>query len=58
MQKFELKQRVEIVISSEVGEIIGRAEYVARENAYLIRYKSTDGRAIESWWDESALAKS
>lgn len=54
--KFELKQAVTISASGETGEVIGRAEYVHAEASYLVRYKCADGRAVESWWSESALA--
>lgn len=54
--KFELKQTVTIAASGERGEVIGRAEYVTSEPQYLLRYKCADGRAVESWWAESALA--
>lgn len=54
--KFKLGQQVQIQVSSEAGEIIGRAEYTTTENTYNLRYKSADGRAVQAWWDESALA--
>ena len=54
--KFELKQTVTISASGEVGEVIGRAEYTTSEPQYMLRYKSADGRAVEAWWAESALA--
>jgi hypothetical protein len=54
--KFELMQVVKIAQSGESGSIIGRAEYSATPlKTYLIRYKSGDGRAVESWWTEDAL---
>lgn len=53
--KYELDQTVSIAVSGEIGTIISRAEYVNKEPMYLIRYKCADGRAIEAWWDESAL---
>lgn len=53
--KFELGQQAQIKASSEQGEVIGRAEYLNTENAYLLRYKSGDGRAVEAWWSASAL---
>ena len=56
MWKFELNQQVTISASGEAGEVIGRAEYTTCERNYLIRYKAGDGRAVESWWAESALA--
>ena len=53
--KFILGQQVQIKVSNEQGEVIVRAEYLNSENAYLLRYKSGDGRAVEAWWGESAL---
>lgn len=52
---FDLKSKVKIIVSGEEGEIIGRAEYTYCENQYYIRYKTADGRAIESWWTASAI---
>jgi hypothetical protein len=52
---FQLNEPVVIKASRESGEVIGRADYVASENAYLIRYKAADGRATDQWWGESAL---
>jgi len=54
--KIELKQNVTIVESGEQGTVIGRAEYTTSDPCYLVRYKCADGRAVESWWTESALA--
>lgn len=56
MWKFELKQSVSIAASGESGEVIGRSEYSYAERSYLVRYKAADGRAVESWWTESALS--
>lgn len=56
MFKFELKQQVKITASDESGEVIARAEYSESSPAYLVRYKAADGRAVEQWWNESALA--
>lgn len=53
--KFNLKNRIAIAESGEVGEVIGRAEYSHAENSYLIRYKAANGQAFEAWWTESAL---
>lgn len=52
---FELQQPVVITVSGETGEIIGRAEYTYADPSYCVRYKSADGRAVESWWAEGAL---
>lgn len=53
--KKDLGEVVVISASGESGEVIGRAEYKASEDNYLIRYQAADGRAIEAWWAESAL---
>ncbi len=52
---FKLAQRVVITASGENGMIIGRAEYSSSEPSYLIRYCAADGRAVESWWTQSAI---
>jgi len=54
--RFQLKDLVVITVSGESGEVIGRAEYVSCLPAYLVRYKSADGRAVEAWWTETALS--
>lgn len=53
---YEIGTDVVIDASNEQGQVIGRAEYATCENNYLIRYKSADGRAVESWWGESAIS--
>ena len=53
--KFNLNQEVKITASGESGEVTGRAEWNHAEPSYNIRYKAADGRAVESWWTESAL---
>ncbi len=53
--KFDLKEHVRISCSGESGEIVARAEYITDEDQYYIRYKSSNGRAVENWWAESAL---
>jgi len=53
--EFENGERVIIACSGEQGVIIGRAEYSTSENQYYLRYKAGDGRAVDSWWAESAL---
>jgi hypothetical protein len=52
---FDLEQHAAIIMSGEVGIIVGRAQYTQGENSYLLRYKAADGRAVEAWWPESAL---
>lgn len=55
MFNFRLGLIVKIKCSGEEGEVIGRADYVTSEDHYLIRYKGADGRAVETWWGESAI---
>lgn len=52
----QLGDSVTIACSGESGEIVGRAEYKAQQEAlYLVRYKDGTGCAVERWWPESAL---
>lgn len=53
--KFNLGQSVVIECSGETGQVVGRAEYLSGEQSYQVRYKAADGRAVETWWNESAL---
>ena len=55
MFKFELNQVVKIAVSGEVGHIKGRAEYSDHINAYYVHYKAGDGRAVNSWFDETDI---
>lgn len=54
--KFNLGDLVHINVSNEVGEVIGRADYLDSNNQYQIRYQAGDGRAVEAWWTESAIS--
>lgn len=53
--KFQLNQKVQVGVSGESGDVIGRAEYSKGQNSYLVRYQASDGRAVEAWWSEDAL---
>lgn len=53
---FDLNEPVKLVGSTESGKVIARAEYTNKGNQYLVRYRAADGRLVESWWDEDALA--
>lgn len=55
MFQFELRQRVRLNESDEVGTVIGRAEFTNKQPQYMVRYRAADGRAVESWWDEDAI---
>lgn len=54
--RFELDQAVDIWCSGERGVVIGRAEYRDSADSYLVRYQAADGRAVEAWWSDNALA--
>lgn len=54
---FELGDAVTLIVSGETGKVIGRAQYDNMDDAYLIRYKTADGRATEQWWTQSALTR-
>jgi len=54
---FELGQLVKLQRSDEEGEVVGRAEYVASEPCYWVRYLAGDGRQVEAWWGETAISK-
>lgn len=53
--KFKLNHEVIIEASGECGMVVGRAEYADGKPQYLIRYMAADGRAVQQWWDQSAL---
>ena len=53
---FKLNQNVKIMASGEEGVVIGVATYTYAEPSMLVRYQANDGRAVESWWTQSALA--
>jgi hypothetical protein len=56
MFKYLLNQSVTIQASGEFGVVVARSDSLMGEPQYLLRYKSADGRATETWWTESALA--
>ena len=56
MFKLDIGTPVEITVSGEKGEIIGRAQFASSKDQYFLRYKAGDGRAVESWWEESAIS--
>lgn len=53
--KFALTAKVRLANSSEVGIVIGRAQYVNAQDGYLIRYCAGDNRQTEAWWSEDAI---
>lgn len=53
--KYELNQAVRVAISGEDGYVKARAEYATFANQYLLHYRAADGRAVDSWFDESEL---
>lgn len=53
--KFNLQDKVRLILSEEVGTIEGRGEFTNSDNQYLVRYKAADGRLVEAWWTEAAI---
>ena len=47
---FELGDRVRLIMSKEVGTIIGRAEYEAAPDSFYVLYMAGDGRQVTGWW--------
>jgi len=54
---FQIGSYVELTVSGEFGEVIGRAQYQNAPNCYLVYYKAADGRAVEVWWNEDRLTE-
>ncbi len=54
--KFNLSQEVKIDVSGETGTVIAASVHEQCEDQFNIRYRAADGRAVESWWSESALS--
>lgn len=54
--KHSLGQAVKVTISGESGSVKARAEYNSGPNQYLIHYLAADGRAVDSWFEESELS--
>lgn len=54
---FDLGTTAVIQCSGEHGRVIGVALYEHSEPSVLLRYLAADGRAVESWWTQSALER-
>lgn len=52
---FENGQRVKLMKSGEMGEVIAVADYARRPPLYLVEYVSAHGCQCENWFDEEAL---
>ncbi|CNL62227.1 hypothetical protein OP862_02155 [Yersinia massiliensis] len=55
MFTFNLNQKVEAIVSGEMGHIKARAEYTKNENHYLLHMKAGDGRAVDRWLAEGEI---
>ena len=53
--KFRMHQPVRLPISGEQGVVIGQAHFCNADDQFFVRYKSGDGRCVESWWCQDAL---
>ncbi len=51
---FVVGDEVQIIVSGEVGVIIGRSEWMDRADTYTVRYESA-GVAVEREWAGNAL---
>lgn len=54
--KFNLGQPVVINVSGEQGHVRARSDSLNGSNQYQITYKSAQGLATESWWQEDQLS--
>lgn len=53
--EFALGQHVGINASNEAGMVISRAEHLSGQDQYLLRYRDSNGSAVEKWWGADAL---
>ncbi len=56
--KFDIGSRVALTESggTEEGRVVGQARYEDASDGFLIRYRAGDGRQVELWWNENAIA--
>lgn len=57
MFKFNLGEKVKVLISGEAGYVKGRAEYADGQKQIFIHYKAADGRAVDAWFQEDELGE-
>lgn len=55
MFKFNLAQKVSVIVSGETGHVKGRAEFIPEGDRYFLHMKAADGRAVDCWFDESEI---
>jgi hypothetical protein len=55
MFEFEIGSVVVITASGVTGTVVGRTEYVASENSYLVRYGPAERDPSEAWCSESSI---
>lgn len=53
--KFDLRQKVQIIVSYEIGTVRARGDGVDRPNQYLVEYVNGQNTATEAWWSEDQL---
>ena len=51
----KLNDVVTVTVSGERGHVIGCAQYTNHVPQSLVRYRASDGRAVEAWWDNDAI---
>jgi len=59
MQAFDgspkLGDKMKITCNGKTGKVIGYSVHLTAERRILLRYKSSDGRPVEAWWNLSEL---
>lgn len=53
---FRLNDKVKLALSGETGVVVGCARYTNADPSYLVRYLAGDGRQVECWIAEDAIA--
>lgn len=55
-EQIQIGTLVAINCSGEIGKVVATAEYDSGLKQALVRYKNSQGVAVEQWWDISALS--
>jgi hypothetical protein len=54
--KFNIGDEVRVILTDQVGWVIGRAEYNnVYPTSYWVQYESGEGNLAKSWFDEQDL---
>lgn len=55
-RSYQLGDKVELTISGEAGQVIGRATYLNSDPQCYVHFKTADGCAKSDWFYESQLS--